>query len=69
MNNEFKKEEEEKLEKKLDLIIYNLNYLKNNIYENSVIENYNKILKPKQTPKVIKAKIYLKNNYKRCNDE
>ena len=68
MNNELKKEEE-KLEKKLDLIIYNLNYLKNNIYENSVIENYNKILKPKQTPKVIKAKIYLKNNYKRCNDE
>ena len=68
MNNELKKEEAE-LEKKIDLIIYNLNYLKNNIYENSVIENYNKILKPKQTPKVIKAKIYLKNNYKRCNDE
>ena len=44
MNNELKKEEGETLEKKLDLIIYNLNYLKNNIYENSVIENYNKII-------------------------
>ena len=48
---------------KIKFIIHKLNYLENNINYNT---NINKVLTPKQTPKVIKAKLYLKkyNIYK-----
>ena len=50
---------------KIKFIIHKLNYLENNI-NNINNANFNKVLKPKQTPKVIKAKLYLKkyNIYK-----
>ena len=47
-------------ENKLDMIIYKLNCLKVDINDINYQFNKYKLLKPKQTPKIIKAKLYLK---------
>ena len=51
-------------EKKIDMIIYKLNCIKVDINDiDYQLNNYklnNKLLIPKQTPKIIKAKLYLK---------
>jgi len=52
--------------KKINMIIYKLNCLKFNINDIDHQLN-NKLLIPKQTPKVIKAKLYLKKYNKHNN--
>ena len=47
-------------EKKIDMIIYKLNCIKVDINDIDYQFNKYKLLKPKQTPKIIKAKAYLK---------
>ena len=47
-------------ENKLDMIIYKLNCIKVDINDIDYQFNKYKLLKPKQTPKIIKAKLYLK---------
>ena len=54
--------------KNLDMIIYKLNCLKVDINDiDYKLNNNNKLLIPKQTPKVIKAKLYLKKYNKHNN--
>jgi hypothetical protein len=45
---------------KIDMIIYKLNCIKVDINDIDYQFNKYKLLKPKQTPKIIKAKLYLK---------